>query len=157
MYKVINIGGEDYKLEFTIEASLYNDCIERVVSLMYGIDEGGANQNFRQVLSELSDVPNTAMSCFYAGLLEHHGKTGDGSVPNIQTAKRLATELIRDENSEVKNWYDLLTLCIDQMGEDGFFDLIGLTALLNSDIPNTPKRAKKTPQDHKPKNKPSAN
>ena len=30
MYKVLMIDGKEYKLEFSIEASLYNDCIEKI-------------------------------------------------------------------------------------------------------------------------------
>ena len=29
MYKILTIGGEDYKLEYTIEAALYSDCVWR--------------------------------------------------------------------------------------------------------------------------------
>ena len=155
MYKIINIDGKDYKLEFSIEASLYNDCIERVVNLMYGFDDGQANDDIKKILSGVSDIPNTAMSCFYAGLLEYHGTdVGDGSVPSLSKAKRLAADLIRDENSEVNNWYDLLTLCVNQMGEDGFFGLIGLDSFLATGEQKS-KKPKKVPQDHKPKSKPT--
>lgn len=30
MYKVLNIGGQEYKLEYSIEASLYADCISNL-------------------------------------------------------------------------------------------------------------------------------
>ena len=154
MYKIINIGGKDYKLEFTIEASLYNDCIERVVNLMYGFDDGQANDDIKKILSGVSDIPNTAMSCFYAGLLEHHGTdAGDGSVPSLSKAKRLAADFLRDENSGVSNWYDLLTLCVNQMGEDGFFELIGLNSFLTTGEQKS-KKPRKVPQDHKTKSKP---
>ncbi len=28
--KIVNIGGKDYTFEFTMEASLYNECTEKV-------------------------------------------------------------------------------------------------------------------------------
>ena len=147
MYKLLSIDGEEYKLEFSIEASLYNDCIDRVVSLMYSVDEG--QTDIRKLFNGVSDLPNTAISCFYAGLLEHHGKeVGDGRVPNISAAKKLATVLLKTEDSGISNWYDLLTICLNQMGEDGFFELIGLTSFLTTEEPG---RARKTPQDHKRK------
>ena len=30
MYKILTIGGEDYKLEYTIEAALYSDCVAKL-------------------------------------------------------------------------------------------------------------------------------
>ena len=34
MYKTLTIGGKDYKLEYTIEASLYGDCIEKLITFI---------------------------------------------------------------------------------------------------------------------------
>ena len=149
MYKIITINGEDYKLEFSFEASLYHECIEKITGVMFDIDSGGQTANgYKQLLSGMSDIPNTAVICFYAGLLEHHGTDeGDGKVPNLSTAKQLAKSLLRDENSEVDNFYDLFSICIDQMGEDGFFDLIGLPSMLDVEKKKEPKK----PQDHKKK------
>lgn len=144
MYKIIPIDGKDYKLEFTIEASLCRECIEKISGLMVDLSK---SDDIKQMLSGVSDIPYTALICFYAGLLEHHGSQpdGDGTVPDINAAKRLAVKLLRDENSDIDNWYDLFTTCIDQMGEDGFFDLVGMTNL------TTGKKPKKVPQDHKRK------
>lgn len=150
MYKIIKIGGEDYKLEFSIEASLYNDCIEKITNLMYSIDSGQNKRDVKQILSGISDIPNTAVICFYAGLMEHHGIEGDGKVVNLLTAKRLAKQLLKDEESEVKNWYDIFRICLDQMSEDGFFDLIGMSDMLSAE-PTEPKKEPKKPQDHKRK------
>lgn len=148
MYKIITINGEDYKLEFSIEASLYHECIEKITGVMFDIDSGQTANDYKQLLSGMSDIPNTAVICFYAGLLEHHGRDGgDGRVPNLSTAKQLVKSLIRDENSEVDNFYDLFSICIDQMGEDGFFDLIGLPSMLDVEKKKEPKK----PQDHKKK------
>ena len=148
MYKVLTIGGEDYKLEFSIEASLYHECIEKITSLMLSIDSGQTANDIKQMLSGICDVPNTSVTCFYAGLLEHHGtEEGDGRIPNFATAKKLAAKLLRDEDSEVDNWYDLLTLCIEQMREDGFFDLIGLSEMFGAEKKKKPK----VPQDHQKK------
>ncbi len=40
MYKILNIGGQDYKLEFSVEASLYADCVSGLTSLMNLNDTG---------------------------------------------------------------------------------------------------------------------
>ena len=147
MYKVLTISGEDYKFEFSLEASLYNDCIERITSLMLATEQAGkegSNTNVTQILSGLSNLPSTALHCFYAGLLEHHGNgySADGRVTSINIAKSLIAQMFRDEECEYNNWSDILALCIDQMTEDGFFELIGLTEK---------KKMPKVPQDHKKK------
>lgn len=145
MYKVLSINGEDYKFEFSLEASLYNDCIEKITSLMLATEQTGReseNTDVARVLSGLSNLPVTALHCFYAGLLEHHGNgyMADGRVPSINVAKHLIAQMFSDDASEYSNWSDILALCIEQMTADGFFELIGL-----SDKKKTPK----VPQDHK--------
>lgn len=149
MYKILNIDGKDYKLEFSIEASLYNDCIEKITGLMYNISFGQSSRDIKQILSGVSDIPNTTVTCFYAGLLEHHGAEGDGTVTTRDNAKRLAVALLKDEHSEVKNWYDLFSICLEQMSEDGFFELIGMSDILSTEV--APRKPKKVPQDHKRK------
>lgn len=145
MYKLLNINGEDYKFEFSIEASLYGDCIERITMLMLNIDAGQSSGEVKTLVGSVSDIPNTAIICFYAGLLEHHGTDGDGKVPNLATAKDLVKALLKDEESGYDNFYDILSLCTEQMREDGFFDLVGLSANAKT------KRQPKVPQDHKRK------
>lgn len=144
MYKVITINGEDYKLEFAIEASLYKECIQSITELIYRIDAGQNTRDIEQVLAGISDIPTTAINCFYAGLMEHHGvEVGDGKVPNLRAAKELARAIIKDEQSEISNFYDLMTMCVEQMGEDGFFDLIGLGSLISTNTTQTSKRGRK--------------
>ena len=144
MYRIITIGGKDYKFEYSIEASLYNDCIEKITELMINIDSRQAEQDVKSMVASVSDIPSTAISCFYAGLLEHHGMEGDRSVPDKQTAKRLVKSMFADEEGSIHNWYDVLELCTEQMREDGCFELIGLTGA-------SQKRQPKVPQDHKRK------
>lgn len=143
MYKLLKIGGEEYKFEFSIEASLYNNCIEKITTLMLNVDNGQTNNDIKSLLTSVSDIPQTAIECFYAGLLEHHGMDGDKRVPNVRTAKLLIREMFQDDESECHNWNDVLELCTTQMREDGFFALIGLST--------ESKRQPKVPQDHKRK------
>lgn len=142
MYKILNIGGNEYKLEFSIEASLRNECIEKITEIMMLLSAADNNGDVKDVLKGLSNIPGTALECFYSGLLEHHGANGDGTVKNIGDAKRLVVSMIRDEESEYSNWNDIMTLCVNQMAEDGFFELVGLV---------DKKKEPKTPQDHKRK------
>ncbi len=144
MYKIININGEEYKLEFSVEASLYGECIDRIATLMMMVSTAESDNDMKSLLAGISDLPRTTLQCFYAGLMEHHNlESGDGRVKNLQDAKRLAVALIKGEDTGVDNWYDLLMICADQMREDGFFDLVGLG--------ESEKKPKVVPQDHKKK------
>ena len=77
MYKLLKIGGEDYKLEYTIEASLYADCVSSLTGLMTDIEMAGTSNDIKKVLSGISNIPNTALTLFYAGLMEAHGTHPD--------------------------------------------------------------------------------
>ena len=133
MYKVLNISGKDYKVEFSVEASLYGECTEKVINL---------KANFKGI----SDITKVALSMFYAGLMEHHGtEEGDGEVPDKKTAKILLKSYIKENNG---NFWSVMEMLLDQMGEDGFFKLIGLEEMMS---PMTEEKEPKKPQDHKKK------
>lgn len=157
MYKVVTIGGTDYRLEYTIEASLYSDAVEKLVSLIgrtAAVQQSAdgtpmqAEAAIEGMITQLSDIAGTALTLFYAGLLEYHGPEGDRTIRSLKDAKRLARTWMEEQGEDNGTWYDLLTLCINQMADDGFFKLIGLEKALTP--AETPK-AVKTPQDHKRK------
>ena len=134
MYKVLRIGGRDYKMEYSIEASLYADCTASLTGLMTEIQIAGNNKDIKKVISEISNIPQTALTIFYAGLMEHHGlhPDGDGTVPDIQTAKRLIAQYLKEHSEDdTGNFYSIMQMCIEQMGKDGFFKLTGLEGMMN--------------------------
>lgn len=151
MYKVLNIGGQDYKLEYSIEASLYADCVSSLMGFMTDIEMAGNENDIKKVLTGVSNVPQTTLTMFYAGLMEAHGthSDGDGKVPDIQTAKRLISQYIKEHSEdETGNFYGIMQMCIEQMGEDGFFKLAGLEPMMAAMTSQT-KKQPKVPQDHK--------
>lgn len=134
MYKVLQIGGKDYKLEYSIEASLYADCTASLTGLMTEIQIAGDSKDIKRIVSELSNIPQTTLTIFYAGLMEHHGvhPDGDGSVPDIQTAKHLIAQYLKEHSEDDSgNFFGIMQMCIEQMGEDGFFKLTGLEGMMN--------------------------
>lgn len=146
MYKVIEIGGNEYKLEYSFEASLYKDCVTSVVDIIRGMSDEDDQDS---IINSIADLPKVAITVFCAGLLEHHGVEGDNTVPNLRTARRLAKTWIL-EQGEDGNFYDLFTMCTNQMGEDGFFKRVGLEQMLNQTEEEVQKPTK-APQDHKRK------
>lgn len=134
MYKVLKIGGHDYKMEYSVEASLYADCTASLTGLMTEIQIAGENKDIRKVISEISNIPQTTLTIFYAGLMEHHGlhPDGDGTVPDVQTAKRLIAQYLKEHSEDdTGNFYSIMQMCIEQMGEDGFFKLTGLEGMMS--------------------------
>ncbi len=146
MYKIISINGKEYKLEYSIEASLYSDCATKTIDLMTGMSP---DKSTDEIIYKVLNVPETALTLFYAGLIEHHGVSGDHSIMSLDDAKALIKDyLIEHKDDDEGNWWAVLNMCINQMAEDGFFKLIGLETLANA-TKKVP--VPKVPQDHKKK------
>lgn len=158
MYKIVTIGGKDYKLEFTIEASLYGECTEKLINFMGktmgaaeeksitdGLSEQGKAEVRRQLLSNsisgISNMPDTGLTLFYAGLMEHHGEDGDRTVLSKQHAKKLLKQYFAEHAGDgTDNFYDLVAMLMEQMGEDGFFQRTGLEKMLGQSAAETGNR-----------------
>lgn len=153
MYKTLEINGNEYRLEFTIEASFYADCTTSLMQLLTNMDEAQSKKDLKKVFDEIANIPQVALTLFYAGLMEYHGIDGDGSVPNKATAKQLVKQLMKEHTEDELGTFDgILSMCIEQMAEDGFFKKVGLEGILEQAQPKTTrKRQPKTPQDHKSK------
>ena len=141
--KVIKIGNKEYKFEFTIEASLYGECTEALTAFLTNV--GTAGGNLKEVLKSISDIPQTALTLFYAGLLEHHGEDGDCTVSTKKDAKRLIKQYFEDnKDTDEADFYSIMALMIGVMEEDGFFKRTGLEKMLTAG-----EKEPKKPQDHK--------
>lgn len=150
MYKIMNIGGDEYRLEFSVEASLYADCTAKLMEFLgaaYGSGEIAKNVSkvqpekqaeairvaIKEGLQSVANIPDVAMTLFYAGLLEYHGIDGDQRVKSMRDAKRLVRAYFAEhEDDDQGDFYALLQLCIEQMGEDGFFKRIGLEKMFGN-------------------------
>ena len=128
--KKITINKKEYTFEFTIEASLYNDCTKAVMDMFVkgGMIQGAAESNdpegaMENFLDTIATLPNKTLTLFYAGLLEHHGSDGDGSVQGEHDAKKLL-KIYLEENK--KSFRDVFGEMTELMAEDNFFERIGL-------------------------------
>lgn len=94
MYKLLKIGSKEYKLEYGIEASLYDDCVKSVMNTLLATS-GGVDKTPEEMISGMANIPNTALTVFYAGLLQYHGDNpdADGSVPTLATAKKTCSTI----------------------------------------------------------------
>ena len=128
--KKIKIGDKEYTFEFTIEASLFNECTEKLTNFITDINEAQNKNDLKQVFASISDIPQTALTMFYAGLLEHHGEDGDGTVLSKKDAKKLIKEYFAEnKDNEKSDFYSILTEMFECMNDDGFFEIVGLTKM----------------------------
>ncbi len=139
MYKMITTNGHDYKIEFSIEASLYKDCADSVLNTINAAE----GSDVKSQINAISCMPLTVLNMFHAGLLEHHGIDGDGAVTSIVDSKNILKSYMKENDLDFDTVANLL---FEQMAEDGFFKLIGL----DFEMETRPKEVKK-PQDHKRK------
>lgn len=146
--KRITIGEKEYTIEYSIEASLYDECTISVMDVFVkaGMSEayaktGDARAAMDEMLSTMAGLPNRVVTLFYAGLLEHHGADGDKSVKSREDAKRLLkTYLTENKKSYMDVNNELMQIIVD----DNFFDLIGLNEMLTE---TTVKRGRKKKED----------
>lgn len=146
--KRITIGGKEYTFTFSVRASLYDDCIK---SILDGFVTGGKleasaknediDTTINEVLSTFANIPQKAITMFYAGLLENH----EDEIKSIKDARELIREYIEDNKDEngkwTKSFYDILSEMMEIMYEDNFFELIGLDKMVDQTAPK--KRGRK--------------
>lgn len=124
----LKVSDKSYKIEYSIEASLYSDCTEKIYKLISVLGDG--TDNVDDAIGQMAGMPQTTLELLYAGLMEHHGEVGDGSVLTIKDAKKiLRTYLAENKDKEDGNYAGLFKKLFDQMAEDDFFKLIGMTDL----------------------------
>ena len=148
----LTINGKEYTFKFSIEASLYNECTEAMMNMFLSLGEAQGEaesaaavvgndkeragelvmSSMRKAFTSVANIPQTALTLFYAGLLEEHSD----SVRSKNDAKKLLAQFINEvEDEKNKNFYYVTNLMMEIMGEDHFFDLTGLSKLLNEAVP----------------------
>lgn len=157
----LTINGKEYTFKFSIEASLYNECTEATMNmfLSFGEAQGEAEiagsedlasakkqymSALRKTFSSVANIPQTALTLFYAGLMECHGASGDNTVRSISDAKKILADYLRESES---NFFDVNNMMLECMGEDNFFELTGIAKILNQmdgEEKKKPGKSKKT-------------
>ncbi len=155
------VDEKEHILEYTFEAAENQKCVDAMTDIFGGammtkIDESKSESlQIRDFLMTISDLPRMAMDMFYAGLLEHHGEDGDGTVMSRLDAKRLYKQFCREnpEDAMAASYYGLITVISNQMEEDGFFKRTGMADILESmgSVAEESAKGRKQPQDHKKK------
>lgn len=137
--KTIKINGKEYKLEYTFEASLCEECMQKANDFMMSTTLAQGEKNLKGVITNMSHTPDVALVCFYAGLLEHHGE----EIKTKDDAKNLVKQYFKEHAEDGKgNFYELLTLCLGAMQDDGFFKQSGLEQVMKKTAETLTKKEK---------------
>lgn len=145
--KTITINKNEYKFEFTIEASLCDECVEKATETLFTAFQNTDNDGLKTAIKNITNLPQVATTMFYAGLLEHHALSKE-------EAKALMRDYLKEHKEDGKgNFFEIIGVMTEIMAEDGFFELIGLPQILNQAVQTMQAelKTKITPQDHKKK------
>lgn len=131
--KTIKIGEKEYVLEFSFEAAENKDCVQSMFEIMSGsyfakrgLADGNKNNAAAAVAmidgaSEMvADVPRICRIAFYAGLLENNPVSES-------EAKELMKQYMKENKLSFSKLFEDLKQCME---DDGFFDLSGLTDMI---------------------------
>ncbi len=148
--KTVTINGKNYNLEFSFAAADESNLIQsmfKIVSGAYLFFNGEKGASVATVMLNgtagmVGDLPKVCKQAFFAGLKEYH--------ENITFDE--AVELMKSYMKESKlNFNSLFIELKTQMEEDGFFELIGITEMLEEmsqdENPEKGKKQPKTPQE----------
>lgn len=151
--KTLVINGKEYKLEYSFEAAEHKDTVQKMFNVVSGAylaktgiasaeskdEDKLASAMIDSVSLMVADIPHIVKTVFYSGLLE-----------NNPVSEEEAYELMKQYMKENKFSYAKLFEDIKEcMEDDGFFDLSGLTDMVQKMNPETSKKEPKKPQDHK--------
>ena len=137
--KRITIGGKEYTFKFSVEASLYDDCTKAILdSFVTGgrIEQSTKDRDIEStiqgLISSMANIPQKAITMFYAGLLEYHSD----EIRSIKDARTLVKDYLEEnrdpETEEFKlTLYDILNEMMEIMADDNFFELIGLEKMMS--------------------------
>lgn len=157
--RTINIGETEYTLEYTFAAAEHNQTVQKMFDLMSGAyifkqtknpkkttEEDATEAMINGTSSMVADIPHIVKTAFYSGLLENHEDIDE------KEAYKLMKQYMRENKLSFVQLFNDIKECME---EDGFFDLSGLTEMLeemNKGIEEDLKQKQpKKPTDHKKK------
>lgn len=146
--KEIVINNINYTLEYSFEAAERKDFVGLMFRLVSGaalLDEAEDMENptardmINGTVNMVADIPHVCSIGFYVGLLENN------PVPERE-AKTMMKSYMKANKIGYADLYEEIRKCME---DDGFFDLSGITKMLNA-MQESQKQAK-IPMDHKKK------
>ena len=139
--KTLKIGEKEYVLEFSFEAARHKQLINKMFKMMSGSYLGrsgltGAEDETKAdrasalidgVADMYSEMPDTVVTAFYAGLMENN------AVLNEKEASKLLKQYFKENpDSEYSSFPGMFNLIKECMQEDGFFKQTGLDKMIEN-------------------------
>ena len=127
--KAITVNGNEYKLEFGFEAAECKDFIKKMFDVVSGAILVKNAQDMSKPTQEdmidgsasmVAEIPHICIIGFYAGLLENNPVSQE-------EAKTLMKAYMKENKLSFVKLYEELKQCME---DDGFFDLSGLTEMI---------------------------
>lgn len=161
--KILTIGEKEYTLEYSFMAAEHKQTVQKMFEILSGAylikranitneneEEKESKENLANAMIEgtaemVADIPHIVKTAFYSGLLENHDLSEND-------AYLLMKQYMKENKISYRKLFEDIKTCME---DDGFFDLSGLTEMMeemNSSVETqVKKRTPKTPQDHKKK------
>lgn len=149
----IKVNDKEYKLEYTFRAAEDKDTIQNMFNVLSGaylikqVNNAKTENDVAMAMingtSEMvADIPSIVKNAFYSGLLENHNVTEE-------EAYDIMKAYMKENKINFRKLFDDIKACME---DDGFFELSGLMAMLETmNQTEEKKKTPKTPQDHKKK------
>lgn len=156
--KTISVENKEYALKYTFDAAEHRELVQKMFNVLSGaylVKHGGnikggeksemsaAGAMIDGVSEMVSEIPHICITAFYAGML------GENPVSQDE-AKAIMRSYMEENKISYRKLFEEIKQCME---DDGFFDLSGLTEMMqemNKSIEEQTKQAKQ-PQDHKKK------
>lgn len=154
------VGGKEYTLEYSFAAAEHKETVQKMFNFVSGVSYmrrlamgSLLDASLSSHGDNASDIASIAKTAFYSGLLENH------KAITVDEAYDLQKQYMKENKISYKKLFDNIKNCME---DDGFFELSGLTEMLEEmgenfqkamaeAIANAKKQNAKTPQDHKKK------
>ena len=119
----LTIGGKKYTFVFSVAATLDDDLLETVTSMV----KVASGENADMAMA--GKLPILTKTLFYGGLLQMHGEFGDGSIKSRKDADKLLFQYMTENDGKKEaTLINLFNALYEQMGDDNFLSRIGMTS-----------------------------
>lgn len=155
--KTITVNGKDYTLEYSFMAAEHKETVQKMFNVLSGsylvkranVAKGsGSEEAIAEAMIDgtsemVADIPHIVKTAFYSGLLEHENVSEDN-------AYEIMKQYMKENKISFRKLFEDIKTCME---DDGFFDLSGLTEMMQEMNQSIEEKMKKIPQDHKRKKK----
>lgn len=128
--KTITVNEKEYVLEFSFEAAERKEVVQDMFNILSGTyiiknassGKSAGTAMLNGVTEMVADIPRIAREAFLAGLLENHKLSA-------AEAKEVMKSYMKENNLTYNDLFEETKTCME---DDGFFDLSGITKMIQT-------------------------